>query len=109
MPEGREAWFGTGRDQFEEFAPQWRICCRRASAMRTKQPYRALQSASLFVDGKRLDYVVELITAQRTARSGVIDVDSTPRLFVKRQSGRAFGFADNMAFVGILSALLLYT
>ncbi len=76
---------------------------------RTKQPYRAPDSASFFVDGKPLDYVAELFTAQRIARSGLFDVDSTLRLFVKCQSGRAFGFADNMAFVGILSTLLLDT
>ena len=74
---------------------------------RTKQPYRAPDSASFFVGGRPLDYVEELFSADSLRHSGLFDVDRTTRLFAKARAGRATGFADNQAFVGILSTLLL--
>jgi asparagine synthase (glutamine-hydrolysing) len=76
-------------------------------ARRTKQPYRAPDSASFFVDGRPLDYVEDLFSADSLRASGLFDVGATTRLFAKARAGRAIGFADNQAFVGILSTLLL--
>src|SRR5690606_41930275 len=74
---------------------------------RTRQPSRAPDSASFFVGGRPLDYVEDLFSADSLRRSGLFDVDRTTRLFAKARAGRATGFADNQAFVGILSTLLL--
>ena len=75
-------------------------------ARRTKQPYRAPDSASFFVDGKPLDYVAELFAPDNLRGSGCSTLPR-PRLFAKAQAGKAIGFADNQAFVGVLSTLLL--
>jgi asparagine synthase (glutamine-hydrolysing) len=72
-----------------------------------KQPYRSPDSQSFFTDGKPLDYVEALFTSQRLRESGYFDVSAATRLFEKCRQGRAIGFADNMAFVGILSTLLV--
>jgi asparagine synthase (glutamine-hydrolysing) len=74
---------------------------------RVKQPYRAPDNQSFFVDGKPLDYVAAAFAPERLKDSGYFDVASTRRLFEKCRTGRAIGFADNMAFVGILSTLLV--
>jgi len=76
-------------------------------ATRTKQPYRAPDSASFFVDGEPLDYVAALFDPDHLRQSGLFDVDAVGRLYAKARAGRASGFADNQAFVGILSTLLL--
>ena len=76
-------------------------------AQRTKQPYRAPDSASFFVDGKPLDYVAELFSPENLRAGGVFDVDAASRLFAKARAGKVIGFADNQAFVGLLSTLLL--
>jgi asparagine synthase (glutamine-hydrolysing) len=76
-------------------------------AQRTKQPYRAPDSASFFTDGKPLDYVADLFSADNLRASGLFDVEAATRLFAKARAGRAVGFADNQAFVGVLSTLLL--
>jgi len=123
MPEGHEAWSGTGRDRYVDFATllsnyllssqcdrvamvksvegrypfldhtliefasqllrRYLLCALREKGVlrdavadllppsigeRTKQPYRAPDSASFFVDGKPLDYVAELFSAQRIAQ-----------------------------------------
>lgn len=74
---------------------------------RVKQPYRAPDNQSFFFDGEPLDYVAELFSEQRLRDSGYFDVAAARRLFEKCRAGRAIGFADNMAFVGLLSTLLL--
>jgi asparagine synthase (glutamine-hydrolysing) len=76
-------------------------------AQRTKQPYRAPDSASFFQDGRPLDYVDDLFSADNLRSSGMFDVAATTRLFAKARAGRTIGFADNQAFVGVLSTLLL--
>ncbi|MGY1529479.1 asparagine synthase (glutamine-hydrolyzing) [Luteimonas sp. A649] len=76
-------------------------------ARRTKQPYRAPDSASFFVDGKPLDYVADLFAEDNLRSSGLFDVKATTRLFAKARAGKVVGFADNQAFVGVLSTLLL--
>ncbi len=74
---------------------------------RTKQPYRAPDSQSFFVDGKPVDYVAESFSESRLRECGFLDPVASRKLFEKCRSGRAIGFGDNMAFVGILSALLV--
>lgn len=79
----------------------------RDIAQRTKQPYRAPDSASFFVDGRPLDYVAELFDPANLRASGLFDVEAATRLFAKARAGKVIGFADNQAFVGVLSTLLL--
>lgn len=74
---------------------------------RTKQPYRAPDSQSFFTNGQPVDYVGELLGESRIARAGYFDPKAVTKLFEKCRAGRAIGFGDNMAFVGILSTMLL--
>src|SRR3546814_7187935 len=60
-------------------------------AQRTKQPYRAPDSASFFVDGKPLDYVADLFSAENLRASGLFAVEATTRLFAKARAGRGVG------------------
>jgi len=78
-----------------------------AVAQRTKQPYRAPDSQSFFQNGTPADYVAELFRPERLNASGLFDSEATAKLFDKCRRGQAIGFSDNMAFVGILSTLLL--
>ena len=75
---------------------------------RTKQPYRAPDSQSFFFDGKPLDYVADLMSESRIREAGYFDAAIVNRLFEKCRQGRATGFADNQAFVGILSTMLVH-
>ena len=75
---------------------------------RVKQPYRAPDGISFFVDGKPVDYVAELLGARSIDEAGLFDAPSVAKLTQKMASGRAIGFSDNMAFVGILSTMLLH-
>ena len=75
---------------------------------RTKQPYRAPDSQSFFNDGKSVEYVAELMSASKISSAGYFDAGATAKLFEKCRSGRAIGFSDNMAFVAILSTMLLH-
>jgi asparagine synthase (glutamine-hydrolysing) len=74
---------------------------------RTKQPYRAPDSQSFFRDGMAVDYVAELFSKQRLRDAGYFDPNGVAKLYEKCRAGRAIGFADNMAFVGILSTMLV--
>jgi len=74
---------------------------------RVKQPYRAPDSQSFFNGTEPLDYVADLFSQSHLRDSGYFDVAACTRLFEKCRQGRAIGFADNMAFVGILSTLLI--
>ncbi len=74
---------------------------------RRKQPYRAPDSKCFFKDGKALDYVEDLLSAERIRSAGYFDASSVGRLVDKCRAGRAVGFADNQAFVGILSTMLV--
>lgn len=74
---------------------------------RTKQPYRAPDSASFFSNGKAPDYVSDLLSTDRIRKAGYFDATSVGRLLDKCRAGKATGFADNQAFVGILSTMLL--
>ena len=75
---------------------------------RTKQPYRAPDSASFFVDGRPVDYVAELLSPARVADAGLFDPVAVGKLLEKGRAGRIIGFGDNMAFVGVLSTMLLH-
>ena len=75
---------------------------------RTKQPYRAPDSHSFFFDGKPLEYVADLMSESRIRDAGYFDASAVNRLFEKCRQGRATGFADNQAFVGILSTMLVH-
>ena len=74
---------------------------------RTKQPYRAPDSSSFFFDGEPLDYVADLLGAERIRAAGYFNATAVGRLFDKCRSGRVIGFADNQSFVGILSTMLV--
>jgi asparagine synthase (glutamine-hydrolysing) len=75
---------------------------------RTKQPYRAPDSASFFFDGEPLDYVADLMSEASLREAGYFDAAAVGRLFDKCRAGRATGFADNQAFVGVLSTMLVH-
>ncbi len=75
---------------------------------RTKQPYRAPDSQSFFHHGRPADYVAELFSDKRISDTGFLDPVAVRKLFDKCRAGRAIGFADNMAFVGILSTMLVH-
>jgi len=74
---------------------------------RTKQPYRAPDSASFFEAGHAPEYVRHQFSAGRLAEAGLFEPAMASRLFEKCRAGKALGFADNMAFVGILSTMIL--
>lgn len=74
---------------------------------RPKQPYRAPDSASFFEGGKPVAYVEDLLSRERLRDAGYFDPEAVQRLVAKCRAGRAAGFADNMAFVGILSTMML--
>jgi asparagine synthase (glutamine-hydrolysing) len=75
---------------------------------RTKQPYRAPDSQCFFEAGKALPYVEELTSSANLRRTGYFDPEAVAHLLQKCRSGRVLGAADNMAFVGMLSTLLLH-
>ncbi len=77
-----------------------------AVATRTKQPYRAPDSQSFFTNGKAVDYVDDLLSGERLRSAGYFDPTAVGKLIEKCRTGRAIGFSDNMAFVGILSTML---
>ena len=78
-----------------------------ATRVRSKQPYRAPDSQSFFAEGVPVDYVAELLSPERITNAGYFDAGAVAKLLAKCRSGRAIGFADNMAFVGILSTMCL--
>ncbi len=75
---------------------------------RSKQPYRAPDSASFFENGRALPWVAELLSPERLNRSGLFDTPAVGKLLAKCAAGRAIGFGDNMAFVGVLSTQLVH-
>lgn len=75
---------------------------------RTKQPYRAPDSQSFFTDGKPATYVAEQFSPAALTHAGYFDPAPSAKLLAKCAAGRAVGFADNMAFVGMLSTMLVH-
>jgi len=75
---------------------------------RPKQPYRAPDSQSFFSNGVPHPRVAEAFEKNRLLEVGYFDAESACKLFDKCRRGKAIGFADNMAFVGIYSTMLLH-
>jgi asparagine synthase (glutamine-hydrolysing) len=75
---------------------------------RVKQPYRAPDNQSFFQDGQASALVQDLLSAERIRSAGYFDSTLVGRLVDKCRAGKAIGFADNMAFVGILSTMLVH-
>jgi asparagine synthase (glutamine-hydrolysing) len=74
---------------------------------RVKQPYRAPDSQSFFRAGRPVDDVTELLSPERLRDAGYFDPPAVAKLVAKCRDGRAASFGDNMAFVGILSTMLV--
>lgn len=77
---------------------------------RPKQPYRAPDAISFFdsATGKaRHAYVEELLSSDCIRAYGVFDPEPVQKLVAKAKAGRATGFVDNAALVGILSTQVL--
>ncbi|MCP4680247.1 MAG: asparagine synthase (glutamine-hydrolyzing) [Deltaproteobacteria bacterium] len=72
---------------------------------RHKQPYRA-PDIPAFIGGDTQttpDYVQELLSEEMITRYGYFDPNRVRLLNKKARAGRAVGYKDNMAFIGILS------
>lgn len=78
-----------------------------AITQRHKQPYRAPDSQCFFADGQLRPWVADILAPDRLAASGLLDVRAVGHLVEKCRAGRAIGYPDNMAFVGVLSLLVL--
>jgi asparagine synthase (glutamine-hydrolysing) len=75
---------------------------------RVKQPYRAPDSQSFFHNGEASTVVQDVLSPERIRAAGYFDDALVSRLVAKCRAGKAIGFADNMAFIGILSAMLVH-
>ena len=75
---------------------------------RPKQPYRAPDSSSFFGSPTTQERVDEMLAPQRVREAGYFDPAAVAALLAKCRAGRAIGFADNMAFVGIYSTMLIH-
>jgi asparagine synthase (glutamine-hydrolysing) len=51
--------------------------------------------------------VADLLSPQRLKQAGYFDATAVAKLMNKCAAGRVTGFSDNMAFVGILSTMLV--
>jgi len=80
----------------------------RSIVARSKQPYRAPDSACFFEGGAPLPWVAELLSSGSLDAAGLFDPVAVAKLVDKCRAGRALGFGDNMAFVGVLSTMLLH-
>ncbi len=81
---------------------------------RKKQPYRA-PDAICFVAADAPSYVEEMLSEQQVKKAGLFNPAAVSALYTKlrrtaaeRGSSAAFSNSDNMAFVGILSAQILW-
>ena len=79
-----------------------------AIARRPKQPYRTPDSAAFFDGGRPLPWVASLLDASSIGDAGLFDAAAITRLVAKCSAGRAIGFGDNMAFIGVLSTMLVH-
>ena len=69
---------------------------------RHKQPYRSPDILAFF-GSNTPEYVDELLSENTVRRYGYFDEKKVTRLLKKIKMGRAIGYKDNMALVGILS------
>jgi asparagine synthase (glutamine-hydrolysing) len=77
-------------------------------ASRVKQPYRAPDAASFFQSGQPLEYVKEMVSSSSVSAAGYFDPVQVSRLVEKCRLGAATGFADNMAFMIVLTTQMLH-
>jgi asparagine synthase (glutamine-hydrolysing) len=71
---------------------------------RGKQPYRAPDASSFFSEGG--EWVQDLLTPEAVARVGVFEPAAVAGLLRRCRAGRATGFRENQALVGVLSTQL---
>ena len=69
---------------------------------RHKQPYRAPDIPSFFAESTP-QYVEDMLSEEALAKTGLFDSKRVQMLLKKIRLGRAIGYKDNMALVGILS------
>jgi asparagine synthase (glutamine-hydrolysing) len=74
---------------------------------RPKQPYRAPDAASFFGNGRKHEYVHELMSEERLRAAGVFQPAAVRKLAAKAERGDAIGIKDNMALVAVLSTQLI--
>ncbi len=72
---------------------------------RSKQPYRAPEVASFFAAGCA-GWVEESLSAEALEETGIWDADRVAGLVRRCRAGRATGFREGMALVGVLSTQL---
>jgi asparagine synthase (glutamine-hydrolysing) len=75
---------------------------------RVKQPYRAPDSQAFFVDGKPHELVADMLSEANVRAAGYFNPTAVRRLVDKCRAGKVIGFADNMAFVGLLSTMIVH-
>ena len=74
---------------------------------RNKQPYGAPNKESFFTDPLP-EYLMEDLSPEAVKRAGLFEPTAVERLVKKCSAGRAAGFRDNAAFLGILSTQILH-
>jgi asparagine synthase (glutamine-hydrolysing) len=70
-------------------------------AQRPKQPYRAPEAAAFFADEP--EWVTERLSAEAVRAVGIYDERAVAGLVRRCRAGRATGFRENMALMGVLS------
>jgi asparagine synthase (glutamine-hydrolysing) len=71
---------------------------------RAKQPYMAPDSDTFFKGSVGREIVDEYLSTANVRKAGIFEPEKVRFLVEKCRAGRAIGFRDNMAFVGILTA-----
>jgi asparagine synthase (glutamine-hydrolysing) len=90
----------------KEILKRWaREIVPREVVERHKQPYRAPDIPAFF-GGTQPEYVSELLRPDAIRRAGIFDPARVAGLLRRAEAGRATGFAENQAFVAILSTQL---
>ena len=70
-------------------------------AQRPKQPYRAPEAAAFFADEP--EWVTERLSPEAVRAVGIYDERAVAGLVRRCRAGRATGFRENMALMGVLS------
>jgi asparagine synthase (glutamine-hydrolysing) len=73
---------------------------------RSKQPYRAPDASAFFNDSRPAEYRDELLDRDALVETGWFEPGAVAGLVRRCRAGRATGFLENQALVGILSAQL---
>jgi len=75
---------------------------------RPKQPYRAPEAGSFWINGRsRQEYVEDVLSPDRIRANGIFNPAAVQTLVEKAKADRVVSIKDNMALVGILSTQLL--